>query len=152
MKKNNKIAITVLVALVAGILLALPIGILLDRQAMASSDITNEAVLGETFSDTAGDDYIFVVLDEVKVPLAAVPTKTSYSGYVVIAVAISLLFVGMLSYTYWYVMVSKNISHFAQLITRSELSSLIPKRAFFHPKKLAFAEHEVEALAAKHFI
>lgn len=152
MKKSNKIAITIMIVLVAGILLSIPFSIFFDKEAMASSNITNKQTLDNTFDDASGEDYIFVVLDEVKVPLAAIPGKQSYSNYVIVAVIVSLLFVSLLSYIYWYLAVAKNISHYSKLVSKSALSSIVPANSFLHPKKFAYAEREIESLAAKHFI
>lgn len=152
MKKKSKVLICVLAAIVAGILLSIPVSLFFDETAMASSDVKSKEVTSSTSVDEAGEEYIFVVLDETKVPLAALPKTTSYSGYVFVAVIISLLFVGVLCYTYWYFIVKKNISHYSKLVTKSELKNLLPTNGFLHPRKLAYAEREVESLAAKRYI
>lgn len=152
MKKKSKVLVCVLAAIVAGILLSIPVSLLFDKSTMASSDVESQEIVNSTSVDESGEDYIFVVLDDVKVPLAATPQTTSYSGYVIIAVVISLLFVSILSYTYWYFIVKKNISHYSKLVTKAEIKNLLPANGFLHPRKLAYAEREVESLAAKRYI
>lgn len=151
MKKSSKVLIGILSSVVLAILVSTPFAFLFGRDVNASTDVVGSAEVIGTFADVNGDDYVFVILDELSVvPLAAAPTQ-SYTGAVSIAVAVSLIFAAFLCYMSWYLIVCKNISKYSGFIPNKELSRILPDNSFLHPVKLSLAEKEIESLAVFKF-
>lgn len=153
MKKNFKFVLSVLSVIATAFLLSIPLSFMIDSVASAANAGQNNVNISSSYVDEAGDDYIFVVLDnEEDVPLAASPTYNNKSTALGIVVCVSLIAMLGVAYISWYSMVRKNIKNYSYLIPDSELKSLVPAKAFVHPVELHEAEYEVQYRAANKYM
>lgn len=151
MNKSGKIFITVLAIVIAGILLSIPVGLLMSQESKASTE-EGTVNVNETYTDDAGDDYIFVVLEDEKVPLAAMPESNSISTYLILSVVITLCCIASLVYVSWYLSIRRNIKKCSLLVSGKELREILPSNSFLHPIALSSAEREVQSVAAYRFL
>ena len=152
MKKSYKLVMNVMAFIVAAFLLSLPITFMIDSSAKAAEGTSDKANADGTYVDEMGEDYIFVVLEDEEVPLAAAPTHTYSHLALSLVVCISLIIMLGVAYVSWYSMVRKNISNYSYLIPDSELKALVPARAFAHPIELHQAEFEIRYRAANKYM
>lgn len=143
MEKCNKRIITLLAVIVAGILLSIPVGFMMQKESFASTAKSVAAV-----NNITGNDYIFVVLEDEAVPLAAAPISKGFNPTAVFAVVATLFAVSFMSYSYWYIMTRCSIKSYSYAVTNNELSRIIPSKAFLHPLQLSNAEREILFRAA----
>jgi len=143
MEKSIKTIVAIMAVVIFGILLSIPAGLLMEKQSFASTEKVESTV-----GSVAESDYIFVVLEDDAVPLAAAPVSGSFNPSVVVAVVIALLMVSAVSYSYWYLMTRTNISAYSYAVTNNELSRIIPSKSFLHPIELSNAEREILFRAA----
>lgn len=146
MKKSNKILISLFVAIIAGVLLSVPISFLMDKQSFASSSDTSKAA--SNVASASDNDYIFVLLEDENVPLAAAPISKQVHSPAALAVTIILSVMICAAYSYWYLMTKKSIKSYSYAITNTELRRIVPKNSFIHPIDLANAEREILFRAA----
>lgn len=143
MKKSNKFMVAILSVIIAGILFSVPISFLMDKQSFAADDNSAKVV-----STTTNNDYIFVLLEDEAVPLAAAPIANPVEHKILFTVLLMLASISVISYSYWYIMIRSNIKTYSYAVTNSELKRIIPSNSFFHPVELSNAEREILFRAA----
>lgn len=127
------------------LLVACPLGFAGVMFVGASSDANMYSSTSES-----GESYNFAIIDDGQVPLAAVP-KTHYSEYVFLTIGILVVAIAIFSYTYWYIIVCKNIAELSVMLTPVERSSIAGSISMLHPYKLVRAEKEAEAYVANKY-
>ena len=148
MKKSNKTVITLLAVIIAGVLLSVPVSFLMDKESYASSANDKSLTASSQTAEAQDSNYMFVVLEDENVPLAAAPVSSPIHSPAVLAVAIILSVMICIAYTYWYLMTKSSIKSYSYAITNTELRRIVPKNSFIHPIDLANAEREVLFRAA----
>lgn len=138
MEKSIKTFVAFLTVILFGILLSMPIGLLMEKESHASMDKATAAV-----NEISESNYIFVVLEDDAVPLAAAPVSKDFNPTVVLSVFITLSVLSVISYSYWYLMTKTTIQSYSYAVTNNELSRIIPSKSFLHPIALSDAEREI---------
>lgn len=89
----------------------------------------------ETALEIAANDYVFTILPQDEVPMAAAPVK-SFS-FIPVAIIMTAIAISLIAYLYWFSYVRNNIRELAVLMTPYEKRSILDGNiSFLHPIKL----------------
>lgn len=122
MTDNRKITVYVLATIAFIALFLLPV---LGITTEINADATAESVV-------SSGDYVFFVVENGDVPLAAAPTN-NFSSYV-LWIALGYFVLLMLSiYSAWYLTVRRNIRELSDKLMPMERKAFSISQSFFHP-------------------
>ncbi|MBR4573674.1 MAG: hypothetical protein IKO16_02075 [Lachnospiraceae bacterium] len=139
MSAKRRIAVHVLLAISFFILIALPMMAL--SAVNTSADSTPEEAAVHT------GDYVFFIVENNDVPLAAAPTVES-SAYILWICLASTMIMILFVYSAWYFSVQKNIRELSGRLRPSERRSFFIPQSFFHPVRFYQLSREVEDTVA----
>lgn len=117
----------ILLAMLIILLIAAPICFLLKTN--ADADITTQ-------SATSHDgDYVFFVVEDSEVPLAAIPTVSHDNSIQTLVATVALVTLLVLATTYlaWYLTIRYNLYRLAQKLPANERSSFVLSNSYLHP-------------------
>ena len=114
--------------------------------------MATEAGAGET-AETASytDDYVFFVVQNDDVPLAAAPS-TGTSSYILWTAAICLLVIVAFMYSAWYLSIRRNTWELSGKLSPVNRRALKLSSGFLHPIRAYRLSKETEASVASMYI
>ncbi len=139
----RRIIVNILASISLTALLFLPVLGFMTTETIASSTV-------ESASSHSGD-YVFFIVDNGDVPLAAAP-KTDVSSYIVWAVLAAFTVMIMFIYTAWYFTTRRNIYELSSKIPAFERKGFLAGSGFFHPIRSRRLAREAEAAVASMYI
>ncbi len=135
MTGNRRITVQALIAFTFIILMLIP---------MLGFSVVN--VTADETAQTAvshSGDYVFFIVEQQDVPLAAAPSLGTPSYVMWVCISCALLMV-LFVYTGWYLTVRKNIAELTSRLLPSERSAYIVEQGFLHPVKCYQLAREAE--------
>ena len=146
MTGKRKITIQLLIVFALTILLLIPMMWLSAVRATADETTQTAAV--------SGGDYVFFIVDQGDVPLAAVPTTGDPSYVLWICLSSAALMV-LFVYTGWYLTVRKNLRELSDKLLPMERKAYRVTQGYFHPIRCyqlaKEAEDQVASIYNKYF-
>ena len=114
--------------------------------------MATEANAGQTSqSMTSNGDYVFFVVQNEEVPLAAAPT-VNVSAYILwVALAALMITIGFI-YSAWYLTMRRNINELSYKLSPAERRAIQVSQSFFHPIKCRRLARETEATIASMYL
>ena len=142
MTLKRKISVQVLSTIAFIVLFLLPMTGFMAKEANAVQ--TAESM-------TSNGDYIFFVVQNEEVPLAAAPTGDVSSYILWVALAALLITIAFI-YSAWYMTMRRNINELSYKLTPAERKAIQVSQSFFHPIKSRRLAREAEAMIASMYI
>ena len=102
-------------------------------------------------SMTSNGDYVFFVVQNEEVPLAAAPAGDVSSYILWVALAALLITISFI-YSAWYMTMRRNINELSYKLTPAERRAIQLSQSFFHPIKCRRLARETEATIASMYI
>ncbi len=144
MTQKRKITVNILATIAFIILFLLPIIAFMGT-------ITNA---GETAGSATAHtgDYVFFVVQETDVPLAAAPQTDNMSSYVLWMSLASLTVMIVFTYSAWYLNIRKILTELSYKLSPNERGSFVISQGFLHPIRSYQLAKEAENSVASMYI
>ena len=142
MSSKRKIAVNILATIAFVFLFLLPmIGF------MATETSADQTAQSASYSD----DYVFFVVQNGEVPLAAAP-HTDVSSYILWVVLASLILTILFVYSGWYLSIRRNTWELSGKLSVSNRKKLKMTSGFLHPIRAYQLSKEAEATVASMYV
>ncbi len=141
MNVNRKITVYILATIAFAALFLLPLMGFSAVGAKAGSTI-------ETASSSG--DYIFYVVENSEVPLAAAPAGEA-SAYVLWFTAVSMAIMIFFLYSTWYLSIRRNLGELSERLPLTERGNFNVACGFFHPVRSYRLEKEAEDIVVSRY-
>lgn len=102
----------------------------------------------QTFND---GDYVFFIVDEGEVPLAAAPSTIDPSPFLLSLVILALA-VCIFGYSAWYLTIRNSVGELSNMMSPSERRILCNANSYFHPIRSYLSVKEAEHSIVQNFL
>ena len=143
MSRKRRVAVRILAAIAFIVLFLLPVLGFMTTDTVA--DVTAQS------ASVYSGDYVFFVVSNEEVPLAASPVSDTssyimYMGLAMLAVTIMSL------YSAWYASIRRNITEFSEKLSPADRRFFNDSRSFFHPiRSYRLAKDAEDSVASLYF-
>lgn len=143
MTVKRKIIVNILATIAFTALFLLPVIGFMTTETTASSTPGR--------ADSYSGDYVFFIVDNGDVPLAAAP-EVDISSYILWGALFSFIIVILFIYSAWYLTTRRNILELSSKMTPFERKAFSIASGYFHPIRCRRLAREAEATVASMYI